>query len=215
MLKPFWQYNWIMCLKITSKKVYVYSAGRMEIGIESHRQWHHIKISERKVPSQSVMQRCEPEERNLWATNFEERSLRHQPIDETTDDAEARNEFLSIEENYIHRHHVEPRVQLSVPKEETVPTHTNLDVLPESRINNYWNVNVDRNLSHSWTGFTKFTILNEKSPKRIHVAQGAAYKRFKQRPWPEIWSRMSNAAQKKKRSRNGRLKNLSSVMLEN
>ena len=63
-----------MCLKITSKKVYVYSAGRMEIEIESHRQWHHIKIPERKVPSQCVMQRCAPEERNLWATNFEERS---------------------------------------------------------------------------------------------------------------------------------------------
>ena len=50
-------------------------------------------------------------------------SDKSQPIDETTDDAETRNEFLSIEENYIHRHHVESRVQLYVPKEETFSTH--------------------------------------------------------------------------------------------
>ena len=61
-----------------------------------------------------------------------------------------------------YRHHVEPRVQLCVPKEETFPiplkyidvtrtTHTNL--LQESRIDNHWNVDVDRSLSDSWTGF--------------------------------------------------------------
>ena len=44
--------------------------------------------------------------------------------------------------DFIHRHHVEPRVQLYVPKEETFPiplkyidvtgtTHTNLNVLQE------------------------------------------------------------------------------------
>ena len=60
----------------------------------------------------------------------------------------------------IYRHHVEPRVQLYVPKEETFSislkyidvtstTHTNLFVLQESRIDGYWNINVDRNLSDS------------------------------------------------------------------
>ena len=44
----------------------------------------------------------------------------------------------------------------------TRTTHTNLDVLQESRLEDYWNIDVDRNLSDSWTGFTKFTILNEK-----------------------------------------------------
>ena len=61
---------------------------------------------------------------------------------ESTDDAEARADFWSIQGDFICRHHVEPRVQLYVPKEETFPiplkyidvtrtTHTNLDVLQE------------------------------------------------------------------------------------
>ena len=79
--------------------------------------------------------------------------------------------------DFMYRHHIEPRVQLHVPKEETRPIplkyvdvtrtmHTNLDVLQESRIDDYWNVDVDvdRHLSDSWTGFTKFTLLNEKLP---------------------------------------------------
>ena len=52
---------------------------------------------------------------------------REQPVrsehltDETTDDAEARNDFWSMEGDFICRLHVEPRVQLCVPKEETFP----------------------------------------------------------------------------------------------
>ena len=74
------------------------------------------------------------------------------------DDREGRKDFWSIERNFIYRHHVQPRVQLNVPKEETfqIPlkyidltrtTHTNLDVLQESRIHDYWNVDVDRSSS--------------------------------------------------------------------
>ena len=55
-----------------------------------------------------------------------------------------------------------------VPKEETFPfplkyidvmrsTCTYLDVAQEKRIDDYWNVDEDRRLSDSWTGFTKFT----------------------------------------------------------
>ena len=47
------------------------------------------------------------------------------PMDETKDDAEACNDFWSMEGDFIYRHHVEPRVQLSVP-------HTNLDVFRET-----------------------------------------------------------------------------------
>ena len=64
---------------------------------------------------------------------------------------EARNDFWSIEGVFIYRHLVEPRVHLYVPKDETFPiplkyinvtrtTHTNLDVLQEKHINDYWNV---------------------------------------------------------------------------
>ena len=72
-------------------------------------------------------------------------SEKSQPIDETKDDAEACNELWSIEWDFIYRCHVEPRVQLGAPKEETFPrplkyidvtrtTHTNLDALLECRI---------------------------------------------------------------------------------
>ena len=47
-------------------------------------------------------------------------SERSQPT-ETKDDAEPRNGFWSMEGDSIYRHHVEPRVQLSVLKEETLP----------------------------------------------------------------------------------------------
>ena len=45
-------------------------------------------------------------------------------------------------------------------------THTNLDVKQEKRIDDYWNIDGSRDLSCSWTGFTrfKFTLLEEKPP---------------------------------------------------
>ena len=36
-------------------------------------------------------------------------------------DGEARNDFWSISGNYIYRHHVEPRVKLYAPREESLP----------------------------------------------------------------------------------------------
>ena len=72
--------------------------------------------------------------------------------------------------NFIYRHHVEPRVKLNLVREESVPfpmkyidvsgtTHTNLDVLQESRIDDYWSIDGSRDLSDSWTGFTQFNLL--------------------------------------------------------
>ena len=40
---------------------------------------------------------------------------------ESKDDAEARRDFWSIQGDFIHRHHMEPRVQLHMPNEETFP----------------------------------------------------------------------------------------------
>ena len=40
---------------------------------------------------------------------------------EPTDDAEAQKDFWSIHGDFIYRHHMEPRVQLCVPNEETFP----------------------------------------------------------------------------------------------
>ena len=55
----------------------------------------------------------------------------------------------------MYRHHDEPRVQLHVPKEETFrtplkhidvtrSTHSKLDVLQEGRVDDCWNIDVDR-----------------------------------------------------------------------
>ena len=86
------------------------------------------------------------------------------------DAGEARNDFWSMSGNFIYRHHVEPRVKLYSPREKLFPTppkyidvsrttHTNMDVMQESRIDDYWNIDGSRDLSDSWTGFTQFTLL--------------------------------------------------------
>ena len=77
--------------------------------------------------------------------------------------------------NFICRHHVEPRVKLYSPREESFPiplkyidvsrtTQTNLDVKQERRIDDYWNIDGSRDLSDYWTGSTQFTLLEEKPP---------------------------------------------------
>ena len=77
--------------------------------------------------------------------------------------------------SFIYRHHVEPRVKLYSPREESFPiplkyidvtrtTHTNLDIKQEKRIDDYWNIDGSRDLSDPWTGFTQFTLLDEKAP---------------------------------------------------
>ena len=75
--------------------------------------------------------------------------------------------------NFICCHHVEPRVKLYSRREESFPiplkyvdvsrtTHTNFDVKQEKRIDDYWNIDGSRDLSDYWTGFTQFTLLEEK-----------------------------------------------------
>ena len=99
------------------------------------------------------------------------------PHDSFPDAGEARNDFWSMSGNFIYRHHVEPRVKHYSAREESFPsplknididvsrtTHTNLDVMQERRIDDYWNIDGSRDLSDSWTGFTQFTLLEEKPP---------------------------------------------------
>ena len=95
--------------------------------------------------------------------------------DSTLDAAEAGNDFWSISGGFIYRHHVVPRVKLYMPRGDTFPislkfidvtknTHTSSDVMLEISIDDYWNVDGDRELSHTWTCFTRFSILSEKPP---------------------------------------------------
>ena len=73
------------------------------------------------------------------------------PQDSLPDAGEAINDFWSMSGSFIYRHHVEPRVKLYSPREESFPiplkfidvsrtTHTNLDVKQEKRIDDYWNI---------------------------------------------------------------------------
>ena len=68
-------------------------------------------------------------------------------------------------------------MKLYVPTEESFPvplkyievtrsTDATLDVMSEKRMDDFWNVDGDRELSDTWTGFTRFTVLNERPPDR-------------------------------------------------
>ena len=96
-----------------------------------------------------------------------EGSLPPSPQNSYPDAGEARNDFWSMSGNFIFRHHVEPRVKLYSPREESFPiplkyidvfrtTHTNLDVMQECCIDDYWNID--------GSSFTQFTQLSEKPP---------------------------------------------------
>ena len=102
------------------------------------------------------------------------------PQDSLPDACEAMNDFWSMLRNFIYRHHVEPRVKLYLPREESFSfplkyivvsrtTRTNLDVMQERRIDDYWNIDGLRDLFDSCTGFTQFALLSEKPPEGKNV----------------------------------------------
>ena len=93
-----------------------------------------------------------------------------QPQDSLLDAGEAIHDFGSMSGNFKYRHHVESRVKLYSPREESFPiplkyidvsrtTRANLDVKQERRIEDYWNIDGSRDLSDPWTGFTQFVLL--------------------------------------------------------
>ena len=114
----------------------------------------------------------------------------------------------------MHRHHVEPRVKLYSPKEESFPiplkyidvtrtTHTNLDVKQEKRTDDCWNIDGSRDLSDFWTGFTQFTLRDEKAPDG-YTWSGVRLTRqqFTSRPdhlWPDLWKSMGKNAKLKEK----------------
>ena len=123
--------------------------------------------------------------------------------------------------NFIFRHHVEPRVKLYSPREESFPVplkyidvsrtdHTNLDVKPEKRIDDkriddYWNIDGSRDLSDPWTGFTQLTLLEEKPPDG-YMWSGERFtrKQLTSRPvhlWPELWKSMGKHAKLKEKQK--------------
>ena len=139
-----------------------------------------------------------------------------QPHDSFPVAGEAINDFWSMSGSFIYRHHVEPRVALYSPREESFPiplkyidvtrtTHTNLDVKLEKRIDDYWNIDGSRDLSDPWTGFTQFTLLDDKAPDGYTWSGGRlTRKQLTSRPdhlWPELWKSMGKNAKLKEKQK--------------
>ena len=84
-------------------------------------------------------------------------------------------------------------------------THTSLDVMLEKSIDDYWNVDGDRELSDTWTGFTRFAILSEKPPDGFSWSgRRLTRKQTTSRPdtlWPEMWTHMSDASKRKEKQK--------------
>ena len=78
-----------------------------------------------------------------------------------------------------------------------------MDVKQEKRIDDYWNIDGSRDLSDNWTGFTQFTLLEEKAPDGyIYMWSGRRLtrKQLTSRPdhlWPELWKSMGKNAKLK------------------
>ena len=139
-----------------------------------------------------------------------------QPHDSFPDAGEAINDFWSMSGNFIYRHHVEPRAKLYSPREESFPiplkyidvsrtTHTNLDVKQEKRIDDYWNIDGSRDLSDPWTGFTRFTLLEETAPDGyMWSGRRSIRKQLTSRPdhsCPELLEKMGKNAKLKEKQK--------------
>ena len=123
---------------------------------------------------------------------------------------EAINDFWCMSGNFMYRHHVEPRVELYSPREESFPiplkyivsrtTHTNLDVKQEKRIDDHCNVDGSRDLSHPWTGFTRFIFMEEKPPDG-YMWSGERLTRKQLRSRPELLEKMGKNAKLKEKQK--------------
>ena len=107
---------------------------------------------------------------------------------------------------------MEPRVKLYVPREESFPiplkyvdvtrnTDTSLDAMLEKHIEDYWNVDGEKELSDAWTGFARFVLLKERPPEGYSWSGWRlTRKQTTSRPddvWPDLWKHMSDAPKKK------------------
>ena len=115
---------------------------------------------------------------------------------------------------HVGKLHIEPRVKLHSPREESFPiplkyidvtrtTHTNLNVKQEKRIDDYWNIDGSRDLSDPWTGFKQFTLLDEKAPDGYTWSgERLTRKQLTSRPdhlWPELWKSVGKHAKLKEK----------------
>ena len=138
------------------------------------------------------------------------------PHDSFPDAGEAINDFWSMSGNFIYRHHVELRVKLYSPREESSPfplknidvsrtTHTNLDVKQEQRIDDYWNIDGQeicliigqvslhlfcwkKNLQTDFCGPGERLTRKQQTSRPDHL-------------WPELWDKMGKNAKLKEKQK--------------
>ena len=98
-------------------------------------------------------------------------------------------------------------------------TCTDLDVAQEKRIDDHCNVDENRSLPDSWTGFTKFTLLTHTPLKGFFVFQEETDKKFKQLLDQIIFGlklgwKLEKPLKKKKKNKNGHSRNRNLTMPE-
>ena len=75
----------------------------------------------------------------------------------------------------------------------------------KKRIDDYWNIDGSRDLSDPWTGFTQFTLLDEKAPDGYTWSgERLTRKQLTSRPnhlWPELWKSMGKHAKLKEKQK--------------
>ena len=80
-----------------------------------------------------------------------------------------------------------------------------MDVKQEKRIDAYWNIDGSRDLSDPWTGFTQFTLLEEKPPDGyMWSRRRLTRKQLTSRTdhlWPELWKSMGKHAKLKEKQK--------------
>ena len=80
-----------------------------------------------------------------------------------------------------------------------------MDVKQEKRIDDYSNIDGSRNLSDPWTGFTQFTLLEEKAfDGYMWSGVRLTRKQLTSRPdhlWPELWKSMGKHAKLKEKQK--------------
>ena len=182
-----------------------------EKGIFSSRRWTNNALGgdHDLRTSTSIRQRPIQRENHLGFLGDSEGSL-PLPHDSFPDAGEAINDFWSMSENFIYRHHVEPRVKLYSPREESIPiplqyldvtrtTHTNLDVKQEKRIDDFGiSMGQEICLIH---GQVSLSLLYWKKNQETDICGSVGdineRKLLTSRPdhlWPELWKNMRKNA---------------------
>ena len=148
--------------RLNAKEV-IFSPNKENLTPREDQELRHILIRHRQIRGEGHIDFLGESEGSL-----------PQPHDSFPVAGEAMNDFWSMSGSFIYRHHVEPRVKLRSPRQESFPiplkcidvsrtTHTNLDVFQEKRIDDYWNIDGSRDLSDPWTSFTQFYSIGRKT----------------------------------------------------